>query len=270
MQQNHSLNIKRKYYDLIEKGQKTLEVRVGYSQIRKMRAGDTITFEEYSNRKYKIVRIAHYEDFADMLDHENSQSIIPGVTKYKALEILQGIYPEEKEALGVYVFQLEKEVGMQIISATKLVARKKHSTFAKVVAKAYAVTDYICKDYPEHFNWYWSKTVPAVLKGTREILICTVNQEVAGVAFLKKEDGEKKICTFLVLESYRKMGVGTELLKKAFDFLGTTKPLITIADYKLKMFEGIIQKYGWQQTQILNEGYYNNTSREIVFNGKIS
>lgn len=270
MGQNHSLKIKRKYYDLIKIGKKTIEVRVGYAQIKKIREGDTITFEEYSNRKYKVVRVVQYADFADMLDHEDSQNIIPGVTKYKALEILQGIYPEEKEALGVYAFQIEQEIGMQIISATKLVERKKYNTFANVVAKAYSVTDCICKDYPNHFNWYWSKTVPAVLKGTREILVCTVEREIAGVAFLKREDGEKKICTFLVLENYRRMGVSTELLKRVFDFLGTTKPLITIADYKLKMFEGIIKKYEWQQTQVLNEGYYNSISREIVFNGKIS
>lgn len=204
-----------------------------------------------------------------MLDSEDSQKIIPGVTKYKALHIFQAIYPEDKEALGVYVFELSKEDEIKIISASSLL-EKNHNAFTNIIAKAYAVTDYICKDYPYHFEWYWTKTVPAIFKGKREILVCTVNKKMAGVAFLKNEEGEQKVCTFLVLEEFRGKHIATKLLERSFKFLGTTKPLISIADYKLSMFEGIIKKYGWEQTQILDEGYYNNTSREVVFNGKIS
>lgn len=269
MQRNHSLRIKKQYYHLIDTGKKTLEVRVGYPQILKIKKGDTVTFDDYSKQPFDVVRVTRYEDFPEMLDTEDSQKIIPGVSKYKALEMLQEIYPEDKEALGVYVIELSKHEDIKILSAISL-AEKNHKAFSDVIAKAYAVTDYICKDYPKHFSWYWSKTIPAVLSGTREVLVCTVNKKIAGVAFLKNEDGEQKICTFLVLEEYRGNHIATKLLEESFKFLGTNKPLISIADYKLSMFEGIIAKYGWEQTQVLDEGYYNNTSREIVFNGKIS
>lgn len=269
MQRNHSLRIKKKYYDFIDSGKKPLEVRVGYSQILKIKEGDTVTFPDYSNQAFDVVRVTRYEEFAEMLDMEDSQKIIPGVTKYKALEMLQEIYPEDKEKLGVFVIELRKHEEIKIISASAL-ADQNHKVFSDIIAKAYAVTDCICKDYPKHFKWYWEKTIPAVLNGTREVLVCTVNKKIAGVAFLKNEEGEKKICTFLVLEEYRGKHIAKRLMEKSFEFLGTTKPLITIADYKLKLFEGIIKKYGWEQTQILDEGYYNNTSRELVFNGKIS
>ena len=53
----------------------------------------------------------------------------------------------------------------------------------------------------------------------------------------------------------------------SFEWLETTKPLITIADYKLPQFTSIIQKYDWKETSVLENAYYNNHSQEHVFNG---
>ena len=92
---------------------------------------------------------------------------------------------------------------------------------------------------------------------------------VAGVAFLKKDDTESKICTFLVVDGYRGKHIATTMLDYAFKYLGTTKPLITIADYKIPLFERIIKKYHWELTQTMRKGYYNNSSRELVYNGKL-
>lgn len=86
---------------------------------------------------------------------------------------------------------------------------------------------------------------------------------------MKKDNTENKICTFLVLEGYRKKNIATKMLEQSFKYLGTTKPLITIADYKLPMFEGIIKKYDWVLTQTMEVGYYNNTSCELVYNGHL-
>jgi ASC-1-like (ASCH) protein len=69
MPKNHNWRIKRKYYDLINKGIKTLEVRVGYGDIKKVCKGDTITFSDYSNIKFEVIRITRYVDFPEMLDN---------------------------------------------------------------------------------------------------------------------------------------------------------------------------------------------------------
>lgn len=280
MQRNHLLRIKKAYYNQLNSGTKKLEVRVGYSQIKKIKAGDAIIFSEYSPQRFDVVRVTKYNSFAEMLDFENSQEIIPNVSKYKALDMLQEIYPENKEILGVYVIELRKSVQTQkseSIAKSKVVILKasnylesNHKLFSDIVSKAYNVTDHICKDYPNHFSWYWEKTVPAIFKGTRDIFIATVNKQIAGVVFLKKENEEKKICTILVLDKYKGTGIATALLEESFRYLETTKPLLSIADYKLDQFAFIIKKYGWKQTQVLSDGYYNNASREIVFNGKIS
>lgn len=267
---NHSLRIKKVYYNQINSGQKKLEIRVGYSQIKRIKAGDTITFSDYSNKKFLVERITRYDDFAEMLDTENPAEVIPGVTKYKALELLQEIYPEDKERLGVYVIELRRpeDVSIKIMKASDYI-EKNHVLFVDIISRAYTITDPICVDYPKHFTWYWNKTIPAVFAGTREVIVAVVDKKIAGTVFLKNEDGEKKICTILVLDQYRKRGIAKRLLEASFEFLGTTKPLISIADKKLDMFSGIIEKYGWEKTQVLSDGYYNDNSREIVFNGTI-
>ena len=52
-------------------------------------------------------------------------------------------------------------------------------------------------------------------------------------------------------------------------WLGTTKTLITLADYKLEMFKPIIEKYEWQLVEVV-EGFYNSHSKELCFNGILS
>ncbi len=263
---NHNWRIKRQYYNLILQGKKSLEVRVGYPDIKKVEVGDTITFKEYSNMKFEVIRIAVYDDFPEMLDSEDSKKAIPGETKYKALEMYQEIYDESKEALGVYVFELKRN-DTKIITLSSVISN--HKVFGKYANAAYLVTDELCTSYPNHFNWYWEKQIPRVLNGTGEIVICTVDNNIAGVAFLKNDTTEKKICTFCVMEEFRGKHIATRVLDTAFKFLETTKPMITISDYKLDMFEHIIKKYGWVQTQVMEIGYYNNDTREIVFNGQL-
>lgn len=265
MARNFNWRIKRQYYNQINSGEKTLEVRVGYPDIKRVQKGDTITFKDYSNIKFEVIRVTRYTDFPDMLDNEDSSKAIPGVTKYKSLEMYQEIYPEEKEALGVYVFELKKQESLKLYSLSSMI--NNHHAFGKYANAAYSVTDFICTDYPKHFNWYWTKEIPRLFSGTGEILICTIGSEIAGVTFLKKDSEEKKICTIYVVKKYRGRGIATVMLKQAFKYLETTKPLISIADYKVSSFSSIIKKYNWKLTQKLNKGYYNNNYCEYVYNG---
>lgn len=146
---------------------------------------------------------------------------------------------------------------------------EKHEAFVEIISKAYNATEDVCKLYPNYFMWYWKKVVPNILTGTRDVIIIMVNEEVVGVAIVKKADEERKLCTVYVEPNYRDREITTKLLEEAFSFLGTTKPLASISEEKLDMFQGIIKKYNWEKTQVLPEGYYNKNSREIVFNGFI-
>lgn len=105
----YTMRIKRPYYDAIMAGQKTLEVRVGYDTIKRYQAGEILkleTSEASGNIKIKAVRT--YTSFEDMLAAEGWQKIAPDAGDTEtALRIIREIYPAEKEALGVYVFEVE-------------------------------------------------------------------------------------------------------------------------------------------------------------------
>lgn len=156
---------------------------------------------------------------------------------------------------------------IEILKASSYI-KVNHKLFCNIITQAYIAIDILCQDYPTHLDWYWSKVVPNIFNGTRDIFIATINQQVAGVILLKKEGTIKKVCTLFVLEKYRRQKIATILLEEAFKYLGTTKPLFSIRDYKLNQFSSIIHKYNWKQTQILSN-YYKAGTQEIVFNGKI-
>ena len=105
----HVMRIKRPYYDAVMAGQKTLEVRVGYENIKRHQAGDIVlleTSQASGNVKLKAVRT--YASFEDMLAVEGWQKIAPDAADAAtALHTIREIYPPEKEALGVYVFEVE-------------------------------------------------------------------------------------------------------------------------------------------------------------------
>ena len=156
---------------------------------------------------------------------------------------------------------------MKIYTLSSLIGN--HQLFCKFAQDAYSVTDCLCQDYPKYFEWYWSKDLPRVFNGTGEIVICTIDDNIAGIASLKKINTEKKICTFFVVKEYRGQHVATKMLEYIFEYLGTSKPLIVITDYKVLSFVPIIKKYNWKLTQITSKGYYNNASCEFVYNGRL-
>lgn len=269
----HVWRIKKQYFHQLKSGEKSLEIRVGYPQIKKVHQGDTITFENYGPNEFDVKRVTVYDNFKELLEDEGVDRVLPGMTFKGALHALQDIYPRDKESLGVYAFELKlkakerPDAPREYIAASKLLKDGENKKFAKVIAEAYMATDWICEDYPLHTDHFFSKYVPGIFDGKREIITCYIGERLAAVAILKKDDEEKKISTLYVKPDFQKRGIATELLEQCFKWLGTTKPLITIADYKLCQFEKVISKYGWEETEVLADGYYNDHSLEHVFNG---
>ncbi len=143
--------------------------------------------------------------------------------------------------------------------------------FIKLATKIYMITDSICKDYSKYKEWYFTKQLPAIIGNERDILFTRNPEnynEITSMACLKKTDEEQKICTLYVSDQYRGLGIGTLIIEESLKWLGTTKPLITITAYKLEMFKLIINKYGWELTEIIS-GLYNDKSPELCFNGTL-
>ena len=145
--------------------------------------------------------------------------------------------------------------------------------FCELCKKIYMIIDFICMDYPKHREWYFTKQLPATINGDERNILFARNpeneNEIIAMACLKKDEEEQKICTLYVSDKCRGLGLGTAIIEEAIKWLGTTKPFITLADYKLEMFKPIIDKYGWELTEIVT-GIYNDRSQELCFNGTLT
>ncbi len=144
--------------------------------------------------------------------------------------------------------------------------------FIRLSKQIYDITDFICKDYPKHKEWYFHKQIPRIFTPNGEILFARSEEDynkIIAMACLKKDDEEQKICTLYVSDQCRGQHLGTRMVEASMEFLGTTKPLITLADYKLPMFQPIIDKYDWELTEVVC-GLYNDRAKELCFNGKLT
>ena len=102
-----TLWIKDEYLRLILAGRKTIEVRVGYSNIKRLQVGDLLLLND--QHPFVIRRIGHYASFEELLAHEDAASIAPDVPPGQLLEKMRAIYPPEKEALGVVALEIKPE-----------------------------------------------------------------------------------------------------------------------------------------------------------------
>ena len=106
-----TMRLKKNYLEFIKKGEKTLEVRVGYDNIKKIKAGEPIAFMSRDERLVRTVKeVRRYMNFTEMLQSEDFKLIAPKVPNREAAEkLLKDIYPTHKEKLGVYVLDLTED-----------------------------------------------------------------------------------------------------------------------------------------------------------------
>lgn len=145
-----------------------------------------------------------------------------------------------------------------------ILSEMQRKNFSKAVDEIYQITDYNHQQYQNYLNWYYGKSIPRVLNGSGEIIFFLDGFMIVGLSILKKDLNERKICTLMIQEQYRKKGFSKLLLESSFDYLETEKPLITIPTHRLDEFQKIITAYEWQETKKTNQ----YLSEEIIFNDK--
>lgn len=103
-----NIQIYREYFDLIADGSKTVEVRVAYDSMKRIRVGDLLNFtcRELSCTT-RVTRVGKYQTFKEMFSTESVKAINPNATEVEQLMAIQAIFPPAKEALGVLTFELE-------------------------------------------------------------------------------------------------------------------------------------------------------------------
>ncbi len=140
--------------------------------------------------------------------------------------------------------------------------------FNNLANRIYYVTDHLTHDYPHHYEWYYQTHLPGVKKGDREVFFVELHGNICGVAFVKKNANERKVCTFYIAEHARNIGIGRALMNKSLDYLDTKNPLITMPAAKVQYFLHFMYHYDWKITEI-RDSYYTRGHDEIVFNGSL-
>lgn len=104
----HRVRMKQLIRPFIENGSKDLEVGVADYRRRRICVGDTIVLvfgvAEYRRRVRDVRR---YASFEAMLHCEDACRIMPGWSPADILKALRSLFIQQKEALGVLVFELE-------------------------------------------------------------------------------------------------------------------------------------------------------------------
>jgi len=105
-----TMRIKRRFYDLIQSGKKTLEVRVGYDSINRIQVGERIRLVTHTGSfEVKVSDIRRYQTFKEMMDVEPWERIAPDSrSRDEVLALFKQIYPADKEKLGVVVLEFAR------------------------------------------------------------------------------------------------------------------------------------------------------------------
>ena len=105
-----TMRIKRRFYDLIQSGKKTLEVRVGYDSINRIQVGERIRLVTHTGSfEVKVSDIRRYQTFKEMMDVEPWERIAPDSrSRDEVLALFKQIYPADKEKLGVIVLEFAR------------------------------------------------------------------------------------------------------------------------------------------------------------------
>ncbi len=91
---------------------------------------------------------------------------------------------------------------------------------------------------------------------------------IDGLAILKRDEDEHKICTLWVRPGQRGAGLGEDLLAESIGWLGCARPLLTVPAEALHHFIPLVAKRGFCISQHAH-GYYRANHCEYVFNGRL-
>lgn len=107
-----TIQIYRKYFDMIASGKKTIEVRVGYSGMRRIKPGQLIRFAcQDDSCLRRVVRVTEYPTFDDLFKNEKPEKINSSASAEEQIREIRKIFPPEKERLGALAFELVEASG---------------------------------------------------------------------------------------------------------------------------------------------------------------
>lgn len=129
------------------------------------------------------------------------------------------------------------------------------------------LTEHI-SSYPNILDWYDNTVVPSLTPlGNGCIFVAMDKDNIAGYIILKNTETEKKIRHIMVLPQYRRNHIGSRLILKAFEYLGTRTPKITVSEDSINVLQPLLDKYKFELTDIVKDIYIKG-KEEYIFNGE--
>lgn len=147
-----------------------------------------------------------------------------------------------------------------------LFAKRSVGDLESLIEYVFAFIKSMTTTYPSIEGWGYDKVRTGLMNGTRSILLEWRDSKLAGVAILKNDGLEKKICCLRIVEEYQNLGMGVRLFKRSFEELGTDKPLLSVSETVLPKFKKIFDHFGFVKTETYPDKYIKGIS-EISFNG---
>ena len=271
----YKMKLLPEYFNYIKNGTKRIELRLNDEKRKDLEIGDVIVFEEQIDiprfLKTKVVDIYHRTNFEELVNEFDIEQLADkSISKEELINVLKKIYPKETQAqYGVVGIKIEIVEDVIVDNIKNYFSEEKQAQFAKITKEIYDMSKFLNEIYPGYEKWFYEKQLKGCNTEFRNILFVK-NEEgkVMGFTCLKKYDDEKKICTILVDEGYRRKGIGTILFEKSMEFLETSKPLITFPEDRAEMFQSFIEKYKWELADVI-DGAYSQGVKEFCYNGKL-
>ncbi|SEV82414.1 ASC-1 homology (ASCH) domain-containing protein [Thermococcus thioreducens] len=92
----YHLRVREEYLEYIKSGEKRIEVRVAYPQLRGIKPGDKLIFND--SIPAVVTEVKRYETFRQVLREEPIKKIFPDEPSFeRAVKRFHGMYPKWKE-----------------------------------------------------------------------------------------------------------------------------------------------------------------------------
>lgn len=117
--------------------------------------------------------------------------------------------------------------------------------------------------YPCFKGWLTFKFLGNLSKGQRKLLVAHNGDSVVGYSLLKQSAQESKICTFYIIDEYRELGVGQELMTQSLQTLDSSETFITVSDERLEELSPLLKAKGFTLSSSVVDMYRSGSSEHI-------
>lgn len=139
-----------------------------------------------------------------------------------------------------------------------------HQNHARLYAQIWLLTRTVNGTYPNYTKWFKEKFISGLKKGERMYIVAKEGKILAGCVLIKKTAEEKKICLLFVHPKFRQQGLGTQLMKRTLEELGS-HPLLTVSEHNLPQVSQLLKKNGFHLSAT-KKGVYHPENTEYYFN----